>query len=167
MRPVKPAPITAEARSATVVFVRPSGVGPNTKVTILDGTRFLGDSLPNSYFVTHVEPGRHLFVGWAANTTGMEATVAPGRIYFVHVDVKLGALSSRTSLLAMRPAPKRGLGLDRLQRYEADERRGQASLRRDEHETHERVRKAAEIVARFGPREKNSRALRVEDGLPE
>src|SRR5262249_19140836 len=57
---------------AVVVFVRPSGFARAMSTTILeDNGRFLGDSLPESYFAVLEPPGPHVFIAWAENTAAL------------------------------------------------------------------------------------------------
>lgn len=69
--------------AATVVFINPARLGGNG--SILDGTgRFLGQSLPSSYFAVKVSPGYHVFVT-CGSTSVIQATVDADKVYFVWV----------------------------------------------------------------------------------
>lgn len=85
MTPGAPSPAAeAVTETATVVFVRPSVLGGAARVTLLDGKgRFLGDTLPGTYFVVKMPPGEHVFVSWGENTSAVKATVAAGKTYYV------------------------------------------------------------------------------------
>src|SRR5688500_8455849 len=104
MRPGAAPKLEAEAETARVVFLRPSGFASAIKTTILDGHgQFLGDSLPTSYFVVDLPAGEHVFVAWAENTSALRAKLAPGKVYYVEVSPKMGAWSARVGLLALSP----------------------------------------------------------------
>lgn len=183
--------LTPDPARATVVFLRPTMDAPSTRVTIVDSRRrFLGDSVPGGCFVTTVEPGAHLFVGWADNTTGMSAQVDAAKIYYVDVVMRLGAGSSRTNLIgipagATTPGAAPGAApgatpgtaekaaahiraaLEDCTFYRVDERAGQAWVVKHAPEAIDRVRRAQEIVARYDLEARRTRSLRSEDGRTE
>jgi hypothetical protein len=158
---------TAEA--ATVVFVRPSSYARGMRSTILDGHgRFLGDSLPESYFAVKVPPGEHLFIAWAENTAALRATLAPGKTYYIEVAPKLGAFSARMQLLAVTP---RSENWKEVRQWVAESKQllvneagGQAYLRERQEDVQERIKRAGEILHEYDPRELEERTLRPEDG---
>jgi hypothetical protein len=76
----------ARADAATVVFVRPSDKADALLPLVIDEQgRFLGQSLPASYFVTTVPPGEHVFVACSDEAAGMRARLAAGKRYFVEL----------------------------------------------------------------------------------
>ncbi|NUP06924.1 MAG: hypothetical protein HOW73_12800 [Polyangiaceae bacterium] len=169
MTEIKRPKIAANEQKATVVFLRASSTAPNTTVTILDDKRrFLGDSLPGGCFVAQVDPGEHLFVGWAANTTAMEVSLEPKKIYYVDVVMRLGSVSARANLLRVDTSAeaKRATraALSDCTFYRADERAGARWLAEREPEAIDRVRRAKEIAARYTTEEQKQRRLLPEDG---
>lgn len=69
---------------ATVVFVGTSR--NNTQVLILDDRgRFQTEVWSNAYSAIQVDPGEHVFLAWAENTSILRATVVAGRVYYVEV----------------------------------------------------------------------------------
>jgi len=162
-----PAPPTADA--ATVVFIRPSGYGGGQRMTVLDADgRFLGDSLPKSYFTVKVTPGEHVFVVWGENTGAMRANVAGGKTYYVEVSPKLGVISSRVHLLALTPRHENWKELpDWLKESRPmapDEAAGQAYLAKRHDAVQERVRRAREILAEYDEKELAARTILPQDG---
>lgn len=162
------APRAASDR-ATVVFVRPSGYAPGLVVTILDdGGRFIGDALASSYFVHRTAPGEHTFIGWAENTSALSANVEAGKIYFVEVEVKLGALSARSHLKALTPRSERWAERDAWlqdgQELEVDEDGGQAYLDGRREDVEERIRRGREALSLYSPAELAERTLAPNDG---
>jgi hypothetical protein len=89
MRPVSAdTAVPVDARSATVVFVRPKVAPAAVNFTWVDvasdGTRFLGESPPTSHFAVPLPPGEHTFVAWGGDhEDSVRATLAPGRVYVV------------------------------------------------------------------------------------
>lgn len=172
MREVARPSLKPDPSFATVVFLRPSTAAPNTLVTLVDGSgRFLGESESSSCFATKVEPGKHLFVGWAANTTALSAELEAGKVYYVEVVLRLGSLSSRANLFAVKrtreEAAQVGEWLKDCTFFEPDQVAGQAWLTAHETERVDRVRKAEELVARFTEEDRKRRALRSDDGRTE
>ncbi len=164
VRPPKPV-----SDRATVVFVRPSSFGSRMVVTILDDKgRFMGDALASTWFVRRVEAGEHTFISWAENTSALRATLLPGRVYFVEVDVKLGALSPRTHLRAVtRDAATwsdRDEWISDATELAVDARGGQAHLDSRSDEVEERIRRGRDALAHYTPAELAVRTLSPHDG---
>lgn len=162
-------PIVAQPDAATVVFVRPSGFAGGLRATILDEKgRFLGDSLPESYFAVNVTPGEHVFISWAENTGALRANVAAGKIYFVEVSPKMGALSARVHLLGITPRAKSWAKLDtwmsESKAYAPDERSGQAYLAGRSDDVRERIRRANEALSEYSREELAERVIGPADG---
>jgi hypothetical protein len=161
---------TPASDRATVVFIRPSSYASSLVVTILDTEgRFVGDALPSSYFVARVEPGEHTFIGWAENTSALYATLQPGKVYFVEVELKLGALSARAHLKALTPrgeswADRDGWLAD-ARELEVDEASGQAYLESRREDVEERIRRAKEALEKYSPAELAERTLLPNDGV--
>lgn len=169
MYPAKSPEIAKRPDAATVIFVRPSAFAAAIKTTIFDGHgRFLGESLPSSYFAVNVPPGDHVFVAWAENTAALRATLAPGRKYYIEVATKLGALSARCHLLALTPRSeswaKVPLWLAESAQLVPDEIAGQSYLRSRPDELEERLRRAQEALTRYSAAELEARTLRPQDG---
>jgi hypothetical protein len=156
--------------AATVVFIRPSGFAKAMKMTVLDGRgRFLGDSLPESWFAVKMPPGEHVFVGWAENTSALRAQLLPGRTYYVEVAPKMGAWSARVHLLAITPRSE-SWGelrewLDESQQLVPDEVGGQAYLNGRKDDVVDRLQRASETIREYDRDELEERTLRPEDGL--
>jgi hypothetical protein len=163
------APSAASDR-ATIVFIRPSSYAAGLVVTILDdGGRFVGDALASSYFVHRARPGEHTFIGWAENTSALSANVEAGKIYFVEVEVKLGALSARAHLKALTPRSERWAErdgwLEDARELEVDEVGGQAYLDSRREDVEERIRRGREALIRYSPAELAERTLAPNDGI--
>jgi hypothetical protein len=169
MHPVGPPQLAAKADAATVVFIRPSGYAAAIGTTILDDKgRFLGDSLAETYFVSQVPAGEHTFIAWAENTAALKAQLAPGKVYYVEVSPKMGALSARVHLLALTSRSEswgelQGWLAD-SQAMQVDERAGQAYLAERAEDVQERIRRAREALTEYDAEELAERTLRPEDG---
>jgi len=171
MRPAGgPMPIAPRGDAATVVFVRPSSFGAALHPTILDerGT-FLGDAEASSHFIVNVPPGEHMFIVWAENTGPIRATLLPGRVYFVEVAIKPGALQARAHLLAIAPDteqwPKLRDWIADTRPIIADHQAGQAYLSERHDDVSERIRRAREAFGEMDEGERNDRTLRPNDGI--
>lgn len=165
-----PLPIAPRTDTATVVFVRPSSYGAALHPTILDEHgNFLGDAEPSSHFVATLPPGEHMFVVWAENTGPIRATLLPGRVYFVEVAIKPGALQARAHLLAIAPDteqwPKLRDWMADTKPIVADLVAGQAYLNDRHDDVLERIHRAHEAFAEMDEDERNDRTLRPNDGI--
>ena len=169
MHPVGPPQLAPKADTATVVFIRPSGYAAGIATTILDDKgRFLGDSLAETYFVSEVPAGEHVFIAWAENTAALKAQLAPGKVYYVEVSPKMGALSARVHLLALT---SRSESWGELQSWLADsqpmrtdEKAGQAYLAERAEDVQERIARAKDALTEYDAEELAERTLRPEDG---
>ncbi|WP_394835405.1 DUF2846 domain-containing protein [Pendulispora rubella] len=162
-----PAPPTAEA--ATVVFIRPSGYAGGQLMTVLDANgRFLGDSLPKSYFSVKVPPGEHVFVVWGENTGALRANVVGGKTYYVEVSTKLGMMSARVHLLALTPRHENWKELPEWLKeskpLSPNEAAGQAYLAKRQEAAQERIRRAREILTEYDANELAARTILPQDG---
>jgi hypothetical protein len=170
MREVSSAtPIVAPADKATVVFLRPSGLGFLINFSILDqkGT-WLGDAVAKTHFVVQLPPGEYMFVGWAENTAALKATVAAGRVYYVKVDPSMGLGSARIALEALSP---RHAEWAEVQGWLQETTRGEplsegvSYMEGRKDDATERVRSANENWNEYSEADKQSRTLRAEDGV--
>ena len=165
-----PQALRATPDSAVVVFIRPSGYARAMGSTILDGHgRFLGDSLPETYFAVRVPPGEHIFIAWAENTAALRASLAPGRTYYVEVAPKMGALSARMQLLAVTPRAESWgelrAWMGESKQTVPDEASGQAYLTSRREDVAERLHRAQEILREYDAEELAERTLTPGDGL--
>lgn len=163
-------PVTAPAAgSATVVFLRPSGMATAIRTSILDnrGT-FLGDTLSSSYFAVNLPPGEHVFLAWAENTAALRATLAPGKTYYVKVSPRMGALSARMQLLAIKPGSEDWAKVKEWmagkKHLEPDAAKGQAFLDGRKEDVAKRVARANEILKEYDAKELAERTLVEADG---
>jgi hypothetical protein len=156
------------ADTATVVFLRPSGGATAIRTTILDiEGRFIGDTLSSSYFAANVPPGEHVFFAWAENTSALRATLAPGKTYYVKVSPRMGVLSARMQLLAIKPGSedwaklKGWMGKKHL---EPDTAKGQAFLDGRKDDVAKRIVRANAILKEYDAKDLAERTLLEQDG---
>lgn len=163
-----PPAIKAEADKATIVFIRPSGMGSALKQTIFDDKgRFLGEAMPNGRFTTMVPPGDHFFVVWAENTGALKAKVEAGKIYFVEVSLSMGAFSAQANLVGVRKGTEAWGELDEwladTEAYQVDEAQGQAYLATRKEEVDERIQRARENFNGYDDEEKIEHSIGIAD----
>ena len=82
-----------------IYFMRPSGIGFAINFQIWDGDQFIGLSQAKSYFGYECPPGRHLFIGFAENKRGLEATLEAGKTYYVLTQVRMGGWRARMAFI--------------------------------------------------------------------
>lgn len=163
------ASISAPADKASVVFVRPSGLGFLVKMSILDQqARWLGDAVAKAHFAVELPPGEYMFVGWAENTAALKATLAPGKVYYVKVEPKMGLGSARVDLEALTA---RHPEWAEVQGWLGTTKRlmplptGVAYIEKRRRDADKRVRSARENWNEYTPADKDLRTLRPEDGV--
>lgn len=169
MAPTTHGGVEAAADSATVVFVRPSELGGADRVTILDGKgRFLGETMPATYFATKVPAGEHLFISWGENTSAVKATVAAGKVYFVEVTAPNGP---RTPFVYLRAANLRSPAYGKVDAWLAktqplapNEARGQADLQTRSSGVASVIARGNKVVAGYDATELSEQTLTAEDG---
>jgi hypothetical protein len=99
-----PQAIAADAGTATVVFLRPTGYAGRLKHMILDQKgRFLGECWGETYFSVKMPPGQYTFISWSEGTPALQATLDAGKVYYVEVGVTIGAWAARARLFGLGP----------------------------------------------------------------
>lgn len=74
--------------ASTVYVYRPHPAQEETVLWIDD--RLIGATLPRTYFRVHLEPGRHVFTGIAADNGKMVLETRPGEVYYVAQNLFVG-----------------------------------------------------------------------------
>jgi len=99
------AAIVPASNSATIAFIRDSGFGFAVNFSIIDQAgNLLGDAVARSHFALQLPPGRYfLFARGGENTDVIQADVAAGRLYYVHVVPHFGAWLARVELDPVKP----------------------------------------------------------------
>lgn len=169
MAPASHGGVEATQDTATVVFVRPSEFGGADRVTIIDGKgRFLGETMPASYFATKVPAGEHLFISWGENTSAVKATVAAGKVYYVEVTAPNGP---RTPFVYLKAASLRSPAYGRVDSWLAktqplapDEARGQADLQTRSSGVASAIARGNKVMAGYDASELPEQTLTAEDG---
>lgn len=161
--------IEAAQDSATVVFVRPSEYGGAARIVIMDGKgRFLGETMPMTYFATKVPAGEHMFLSWGENTSAIKATLAAGKIYYVEAYGPTGAGTPRLELRAVGVKSSAWGKIDgwlaKANALQPDAPAGQAYLQGHASGVESAVRHGNEEVASYKPNELAEHTLTVEDG---
>jgi hypothetical protein len=89
---------------ALVVFVRPSNYASGDLYHVFsDRYGFLGDAQPESWFGAELPAGQHIFCASGGGVPALQASLAPGRIYFVEVSARFGFWGSKVELIAVAP----------------------------------------------------------------
>lgn len=86
-----------------VVFMRVTSFGGGVQAplgeTIVSSVKFIGISSAWTKILYKTTPGKHIFFVGGESASMMEATLDPGKIYYVEVDPNMGVLKARFSLL--------------------------------------------------------------------
>lgn len=159
--------IEASHDQATVVFIRPKYQPSSVKVTIIDEKgRYLGESLPESYFAVKMPPGDHVIIGYTDTTHALKASLAAGKIYYVHVVANDDNWSPRFSLLGITPRSKDYGHIDdwmaQANAYAPDEKGGQEMLAKHNVDAH--VLKGQAMIQHYDAKELEERTILADDG---
>jgi len=105
MRDARPTPAPGPDESKVIVY-RTSYFGESAHFPIYeiqegDG-RLLGFTETDCYFEILCPPGRHLFFTWGEGEAFVEATLEPGKTYFIRATSKFGVVSPRPGLAPVR-----------------------------------------------------------------
>ena len=68
--------------AAATVYIYRTDTSRDDTVLWIDN-RLIGATLPRAYFRVHLDPGRHVFNGMAADNGRLEFEARPGEVYFV------------------------------------------------------------------------------------
>jgi hypothetical protein len=88
---------------ALVNFVRPSSYGGLAKATIWDGDKLIGVSFGNQRFQYECEPGKHLFIAWSEYKSPVEAELAPNKVYYIALRIRMGWARGRIHQVPIKP----------------------------------------------------------------
>lgn len=72
--------------ATAAVYIYRTDTADEDSVLWIDG-RLVGATLRGTYFRVHLEPGRHILTGMAADSGRMELETRPGLVYFVSLKV--------------------------------------------------------------------------------
>lgn len=167
MAPGARSTIDAAQDQATVVFIRPAYYASSVKVTIVDEKgRYLGESLPESYFAVKMPPGEHLIVGFTDHTHALKANLVAGKIYYVHVVANEDNWSPRFSLLGITPRSKDYGRIDdwmaKANAFVPDEKGGHEMLAK--HNVDAEVLKGQAAIQHYDAKELEERTILPDDG---
>lgn len=99
----------AVVEDATVVFMRPSVMGGAIQSSVYDvtggQTRFGGIVSSKTAVQMHVPAGDHLFMVIGENADFMNASLDPGKTYYVWVRPRMGVWKARFSLIPIHNDP--------------------------------------------------------------
>lgn len=169
MTPASRGGIEAAQDSATVVFVRPSQYGGADRIVIMDGKgRFLGETMPATYFATKVPAGDHVFLSWGENASAIKASLTAGKVYYVEAYGPTGPGTPRLELRAVTlksPEWSKVEGwLASANALQSEEATGQAYLQQHGSGVESAIRHGNEEIAQYKPHELSEHTLTAEDG---
>ncbi len=102
------APVAPVSNSATIVFIRDSGLGFAVNFSIIDQAgNLLGDAVARSHFALRLPPGRYFFFARGGEgTDAVQADVTAGRLYCIRVVPQFGIWLARVELDPVKPNEK-------------------------------------------------------------
>jgi hypothetical protein len=162
-------PIVAAPGTASIVFLRPSGLGGAVTFTIIDhGGRFVGVSTADAHFAVQLVPGDYYFIADGENIDMMRAVVAEWRIYYVEVVPKMGLLYARVGLDPLKAGDAEWTDLPKwlaeTERFVPLFDGGQAMLNRDQAGIQQRIARARASWAEQSEQEQRAKTLEPGDG---
>ena len=101
--------VTVSPDDATVVFLRPSSFGGAIQSSVYDvsggATTFAGIVSAKTRVSMQLPAGQHLLMVIAENGDFLNATLAPGKTYYVLVKPRMGVWKARFSLIPIHSDP--------------------------------------------------------------
>jgi hypothetical protein len=95
------AAVRPDRDKALVVFMRRGRDAGAIQAVVYDGDELVGVLSANSAIAYQTEPGKHLFMVVSEAADFLEATLAPGKTYFVRAVPRMGWWRARFSLEAV------------------------------------------------------------------
>ncbi|MEO7924915.1 MAG: hypothetical protein ABIR30_14625 [Chitinophagaceae bacterium] len=89
---------------AVVYFARTSTLGFAINFTYFDSTALIAKCKGANFFRYECEPGKHIFWGRSENRDYIEAELEPGKIYFIEVEPRMGAMKASIELKPVDPS---------------------------------------------------------------
>jgi len=89
---------TASPDKSGVYVYRNESFGGAIRMDVAVDSKPLGQTASKTYFYTEVEPGKHSITSKSENTDTLEIETAPGKLYYVWQEVKMGVIYARTKL---------------------------------------------------------------------
>jgi hypothetical protein len=93
----------APTDKAVVYFARTSSLGFAINFVYFDSLQAIGRFNGPKYMRYECEPGKHLFWARSENKDFVEADLEAGKIYFIEVEVKMGAIKAGVELSPVDP----------------------------------------------------------------
>lgn len=95
---------------AVVYFARTSSLGFAINFVYFDSLQAIGRFNGPKYMRYECEPGKHLFWARSENRDFVEADLEAGKIYFIEVEVKMGAVKAGVELSPVDPKDVKTMG---------------------------------------------------------
>lgn len=89
---------------AGLYIYRNESMGAGVKMDVEVDGKAIGRTAAKTYLYTEVEPGTHSITSKAENTDTIQVNAAPGKLYYIWQEVKMGLLYARTKLTLMGEA---------------------------------------------------------------
>ena len=94
---------TPSENESSVVFMRVTSFGGGVQAplgeSVGNSVKFIGISSAWTKILYKTMPGKHIFFVGGESASMLEATLDPGKIYYVEVDPNMGVMKARFSLL--------------------------------------------------------------------
>lgn len=84
--------------TAGIYIYRNESMGAAVKMDVTVDGNYVGKTAARTYLYKEVPPGKHVISSSAENTDSIEITTAPGKLYYIWQEVKMGLLYARTKL---------------------------------------------------------------------
>lgn len=88
----------ARPDSSGIYIYRNESMGAAVGMNVTVDGYLLGKTGAHTYLYKEVPPGKHVITSAAENTDSIEITTAPGKLYYIWQEVKMGLLYARTKL---------------------------------------------------------------------
>ena len=88
----------AAPEKSGVYIYRNESFGAAIRMDVLVDGKTLGQTAAKTYFFTELPPGKHTVTSVSENTDTLSFETAPGKLYYVWQEVKMGLIYARTKL---------------------------------------------------------------------
>lgn len=147
-----------------VVVYRSSYAGYQITFPIYDGEKFMGFTEVGNAFEYRCPPGKHLFLSWSENEKVVDATLAPGKTYYLESYAKIGFFVQAAGL---DPISRHHNDWPRVEEIVAKLRWREAVPEKAAEHEERRREKARKIMQEHAEGREDPKFMMPEDGKPE
>lgn len=158
------------SQKSRIVFIREKSTPFRKVPAIIDENgNYIGESNPESIFVSDFDPGSYTFIVWGEGTHAMKANLKAGKTYYVHVTPHMGIWGARFKLDSIKKNSKewkeKDEWMNQIPLFISDTVKGQKTIdKRGQEVIKSVVEKGKMRFDNYSEKEKIEKTLFPEDG---